>query len=226
MSILTVRGGIPRFAGRVAARVPATIVAYGTSMTLFGQYLAGLPERLAAATDGAPIRLVNCGFRGFFTFAGAFRVIDAVLPHAPDLVLIEFAHNDAERDALDAIPAALDGIVAQVRAGNPDCEFAFVYLAPPGAAAAGPSPAMLAYERVADYYGYPSFDLAGLSEQLVAGGRASWTEAAGGPGPALTSDGIHHTAAVAELLGEPFAAAFVELLRASAGDGTRPEAAA
>ncbi|HEV8021709.1 MAG TPA: SGNH/GDSL hydrolase family protein [Candidatus Lustribacter sp.] len=216
--ILTVRGGIPRFARRVGERVPATIVAYGTSMTLFGQFLARLPERLAAETGGAPVQLVNCGFRGFFTFAGAFRV-DAVLPHAPDLVLIEFAHNDAERDALDAIPAALDAIVAQVRAANPECEFAFVYLAPPGVAAAGPSPAMSAYERVADDYGYPSFDLAGLSEALVAQGRASWT---GGPGPALTSDGIHHTAAVAELIGEPFAAAFIQLLRASEGLPPRP----
>jgi lysophospholipase L1-like esterase len=210
--LLAVRDGIPRFAARARAGLPATIVAFGTSMTLFGQYLSRLPAALAAETGNARIRLINRGLRGFFTFAAAFRVTGDVLPHAPDLVLIEFAHNDSEPDALAAIAPALDAIVAHVRAGNPDCEFAFVYLAPPGVAAAGPSRAMRAHEAVADYYGFPSFDLAGLSERLVAEGRAGWTA---GPAPVLTTDGIHHTDAAAELIGGPFAAAFVELLGGS-----------
>ncbi len=214
--LLALRDGVPRFAARARSGAPATIVAFGTSMTLFGQYLSRLPAALATTTGNANVRIVNRGLRGYFTFAAAFRVAGDVLPHAPDLVLIEFAHNDAERDALEGIAPALDAIVANVRAVNPDCEFAFVYLAPPGVAAAGPSPAMRVYEEVADYYGFPSFDLAGLSEGLVAAGRASWTA---GPAPALTHDGIHHTEAAAELIGGPFAAAFVRLLDASGAAG-------
>ena len=217
--LLAIREGLPRFAARLRAGAPATVVAFGTSMTLFGQYLARLPAALAAETGNAHVRLVNRGFRGYFTFAAAFRVVGDVLPHVPDLVLIEFAHNDAERDALDAIAPALDAIVANVRTVNPDCEFAFVYLAPAGVAASGPSPAMLAYEEAADYYGFPSFDLAALSERLVAEGRAGWTA---GAAPALTTDGIHHSDAAAELLGAPFAAAFVALLRASDSGAAAP----
>lgn len=211
-ALLRARDGIPGFTGRVRRGLPATIVAYGTSMTQFGQYLARLPEALLAVTGNGQIRLVNRGFRGFFTFAAAFRVADAVLPAAPDLVLLEFAHNDLEPDALAAIAPALDGIIAQVRAVNPDCDFAFVYLAGQGAAAAGPTPAMHVYEATADYFGFPSFDLATLSEALVAGGRAGWTA---GALPALTRDGVHHTDAAAELIGTPFAAAFGALLEAS-----------
>ena len=214
--LLTLREGIPRFAARVRAGAPATVVAFGTSMTLFGQYLARLPAALAAATGNAQVRLVNCGLRGYFTFAAAFRVVDDVLPHVPDLVLIEFAHNDAERDALDAIAPALDAIVANVRTVNPDCEFAFVYLAPPGVAAAGATAAMRAYDEVADYYGFASFDLAAWSERLVAEGRAAWMA---GSAPALTTDGIHHTETAAELIGGPFAEAFVRLLDVSGAAG-------
>ncbi len=212
--VLTVRDGIPRFAERLRNGEPSTIVAFGTSMTLFGQYLSRLPSALASATGGDAVRLINSGFRGYFTFAGAFRVRDGVLPHAPDLVLIEFAHNDAADDALDAIARRSIRSSPRFWASRPDCEFAFVYLAPPGVAAAGHSRAMLAYDAVAEYYGFPTFDLAGLAERLVAEGRAVWT---GSAAPALTHDGIHHSDAAAELIGGPFAAAFVELLRFSAG---------
>lgn len=209
-ALLTARDGIPRFAARVRAGVPATIVAYGTSMTLFGQYLSRLPAALEAAALPAPVRLINCGLRGFVTFAGAFRVVTDVLPHVPDLVLIEFAHNESMPDALDNIPAALDAIIAQVRSVNPDCDFAFVLLAPRGVAAAGPSAAMRVHDEIAAFYRFPTFDLALLTEQLVAAGVAPWTGEGG-----LTTDGIHHSERAAELLGGAFAKAFVELLAAS-----------
>lgn len=208
--LLTIRDGIPRFAARVRAGVPATIVAYGTSMTLLGHYLAQLPAALEAAAPGAPVRLINRGLRGFVTFAGAFRVATDVVPHVPDLVLLEFAHNEATPDAIDNIPPALDGIIAQVRAVNPDCDFAFVLLAPRGVAAAGPSAAMRVHEEIAGFYRFPTFDLATLAERLVASGRAPWMGEGG-----LTTDGIHHSERAAQLIGGPFAEAFSELLRAS-----------
>jgi lysophospholipase L1-like esterase len=208
--LLTIRDGIPRFAARLRSGVPSTIVAYGTSMTLFGQYLSQLPAALEATAPQAPVRLINRGLRGFVTFAGAFRVATDVVPHVPDLVLIEFAHNESMPDALDNIPPALDGIIAQVRAVNPDCDFAFVLLAPRGVAAAGPSAAMRVHDEIAAFYRFATFDLATLTEQLVAAGRVAWTGEGG-----LTTDGIHHSGRAAELLGGPFAKAFVELLGAS-----------
>jgi hypothetical protein len=214
MPLLTIRAGIPAFARRVRAGEPATIVAFGTSITLGGHYLAPLLPALAAATGNASVRLVNSGLRGYVSIWGAFRVREAVLAHQPDLVLIEFAHNEMAGTglALESIVPGLDGIIAQIHAGSPAAEIVFVYLAQPGVAAAGPSPAMLVHEELADYYGVPSIDLARLTEDVVASGAASWH---GDGGPALTSDGIHHTEIAAELLGQPFAEALVELIAAS-----------
>jgi hypothetical protein len=87
-----------------------------------------------------------------------------------------------------------------------------VYLARRGAAAGGPTPAMRAYEETAGYYGIPSIDLATLAEAAVRAGTVSWS---GEAGPALTRDGTHHTPIAAEVLGEPFARAFLELIAAS-----------
>jgi lysophospholipase L1-like esterase len=202
------RGGTPRFARRVQRGEPTTIVAFGTSITLGGQYLSALVPALTQRSGNDRIRLVNCGRRGFCTMMAPYRVSSDVLPAEPDLVVIEFAHNDLTPDAVRDIPAALHGIVAQLRAGRPGCECAFVYLAQPGTVAAGPTPAMVAYETVADYFGFPSIDLATPLEALVARGEAAWT----GGDDALTSDGIHHTPAAAALLAEPFAAAFAQLL--------------
>jgi lysophospholipase L1-like esterase len=212
--MLHVRAGIPAFAQRIRAGNAATIVAFGTSITMGGHYLAPLTPALTAATGNAGVRLINSGLRGFVSIWGAFRVRECVLAHQPDLVLLEFAHNEAEGvgRALDSIGPGMDGIIAQIRAGAPDCEIVFVYLAQQGVAAAGPSPAMLVHETIAEYYGFPSIDLATLTETLVAAGTVSWD---GNGAPALTTDGVHHTALAQELLGRPFASAFIELMRAS-----------
>lgn len=210
--MLRVRNGVPSFARRVHAGEETTIVAYGTSMTFGGQYLVHTSAALDAATGNGNVRLVNSGLRGFISFWAAFRVRDDVLPHRPDLVLIEFAHNDATDDALvDCVPG-LDGIIAQIRTANAACEIVFVYLAPRGVAAAGPSPAMRVHEEIADYYGIPSIDLATFTEAVIASGAASWS---GEGAPALTVDGVHHAELAAGLLGIPFAEAIVELVRAS-----------
>jgi lysophospholipase L1-like esterase len=224
-AILNPRAGIPRFAGLLRAGESATIVAFGTSLTLGGAYLERLPGALRSAYRNANCELINRGRNGYMTLAAAFRVRDDVLPHAPDLVFVEFSHNDVTQVLIDYIPSALEGMLAQIRAALPACEFIFVYLALPGTAEHGPTPAIEIYEAVANEYGIPSFDLARLSEELIAQRRAIWY---GDGVPALTIDGIHHGPAAAGLLGEPFAAAFLELLQAP-GDGpairaTRPDA--
>jgi lysophospholipase L1-like esterase len=214
-SILNRRAGIPRFARLVSAGESATVVAFGTSLTLGGAYLDRLPAALSAAYGDARVELINRGRNGYMTLGAAFRVYEDVLPHAPDLVIIEFAHNDVTQVLIDYIPSALEGMLGQIRAAFPACEFVFVYLALPGTAEHGPTPAIEIYEAVANEYGIPSFDLARLSEELVAQHRAIWY---GEGAPALTVDGIHHGPAAADLLGAPFAAAFLELLEPP-GDG-------
>ncbi len=215
ISILHARAGIPRFTRLLRTGEPAKIVAFGTSLTLGNAYLDRLPRALDAAYPAARCTLINRGRNGYMTMAGAFRVAEDVLPHAPDLALIEFAHNDVTEVLVEYIASALEGMLAQIRGSYPNCEFAFVYLALPGTAEAGPTAAMSVYEAVANACGIPSFDLATYSEALVRAGSAVWY---GDLERALTVDGIHHAPAASALLGEPFAAGFLQLLDAG-GDG-------
>jgi len=177
-------------------------------MTTFGQYLETVVPQLKDSTGNGNVRLINRGLRGFCTMLGVFRVGSDVLPSAPDLLLIEFSHNDLTPFAIGSIPAALHGLVSQVRAQYPACEFAFVYLAQPGYAAAGPTPAMLSYEEVAEHFGFPSIDMATPTEAMVAAGEATWE----GAPDSLTHDGIHYTQSAVEVLGRPFGLALARII--------------
>jgi hypothetical protein len=192
----------------VRSGAETTIVAFGTSMTLFGRYLEHAVPELCARSGNPRIRLVNRGLRGFCTLLAAYRFGADVVPSAPDLLLLEFAHNDLASDAIAAIGPALHGIVAQLRAARPDCEVVFVYLAAPGLAANGPTAAMVEYEAVADHFGFPSIDMATPAEAMVARGEATWS----GTTDALTFDNVHHSDVAAERLGRPFAEAFAGLV--------------
>ena len=189
------------------------MVAFGTSLTYRGQYLAHVLEAVGDSAGNAACALVNRGLRGFCTHWAAFNVEAEVLPERPDLVLIEFAHNDvndytyancAPRTRRHHRPDSRreSGVRIRVRLSR----------ARAGTAADGPTRAMNIYEEVADYYGIASIDLATLTERLVAAGDVSWT---GAGAPALTVDGVHHAPIVADALGIPFAQTFVDLLHAS-----------
>jgi hypothetical protein len=226
--VLKRRRGIPRFANKVASGKPATIVAFGTSMTLHsrcgtrlgGRYLDRLLPRLSEAARNERITLHSKGLEGLPSVWAAYRTRGEVIPLAPDLVLLEFAHNDVAPAATGLAAASLHAIVGQIREVLPACEFATVLLQPEGCGAGSPSGPVPAHESVAELYGFPSFDLATLSERLVAAGLTTWK----GPSEtALTVDGVHHSAVAERLLGEPFAEAFVELLNASCAAPDQPD---
>jgi lysophospholipase L1-like esterase len=208
-ALLRTRDGIPRFARRLLAGEPVTAVAFGTSLTLGAAYLDRVHGAVRVAYPQASWTLINRGRNGYMSLGGVFRVAADVLPYAPDLVVIEFAHNDVTPILVEFVRPALYGMLHQIRAAFPQCEFLFVYLALPGLAAAGPTAAMLAYEEVAQEQGIPSIDLATLCEGLVESGAAVWQ---GETDRALTGDGVHHAPAAAGFIGEPFARAFLELL--------------
>ena len=86
--MLTIRGGIPQFAQRFAAGDPVTIVAYGTSLTHGGRYLAHVRATLTAAGNGN-VTLVNSGLRGYMALWAAFRVQHDVVP-----LIIELFHQN------------------------------------------------------------------------------------------------------------------------------------
>ncbi len=206
------RAGIPRFAARLRRGEPVTVVAFGTSMTAYGEYLHHAADALRAVPGAGEVTFVNAGMRGYVTLNAPFRVQDAVAAHAPDLVLIEFAHNDTAPLALEAIRSVLLGMMAQLWSAGP-CEFAFVYLAPRDRAAAGPTDAMLRYEDVADEFGIASIDCATFVESLARAGEITWVDGE----RAITRDGTHYSTLARDVVGRPFADALVALVDASTG---------
>jgi lysophospholipase L1-like esterase len=202
MPILRSRAGIPRFASLLRDGTAATAVAFGTSLTLGAMHLMPLLPALRAAFPNERCTWINRGRNGYNTLAGVFRLVDDVLPNLPDLVVVEFAHNDVTDALVSFVDASLEGMIAQVRRVSPACEFVFVNFALPGFAAAGPTPAMRAYEDVAERHGIPSIDMATFIEELVASGRATFR---GDDDRALTVDGVHHSPGAVQLLGIPFA---------------------
>ena len=127
----------------------------------------------------------------------------------PDLVLIEFAHNDLFPFAVGEIAPALHGIVAQVRAARPACEFAFVYLAQAGTCGGRPDRSDDRLRGRCGLLRFSIIDLATAIEAAVARGETSWE--------GLTHDGIHYAEEAADAIGRPFAAAFADLVASSGG---------
>lgn len=216
--MLVTRRGIPRVARKIVNGEAVRIVAFGTSMSTHsdfgvrksGYYLDEIVPVLSRTFENKEIELLYRGLEGFPSLWGVHRVRSDLLPTKPDLVLLEFAHNDTGYPP--AATAAMSGIVAQVHAAFPSCEFCTVMLMPPRLAREGPNEAMRTHEAIADYFGFPTFDLATLAEQVVADGAATWT---GDPRTALTYDGIHHSERAIPLIGAPFAASFAELVQGS-----------
>jgi lysophospholipase L1-like esterase len=215
-SFVQQRDGVPRMRAKLDRGEPATIVAYGTSMTTNGAYLAALPNALDVFYPRArDVTLMRIGRNGFDTAWAAFDA-RAVIAERPDLVLLEFSINDCTEDALPLIVPALLGIMGQIRAEVPHCEFVFVYLARAVDILAGADAPIRVHEAVAALAGISAIDLASVTTQLIASGRACFL---GDRPEALTTDGVHHTPFAAQAIGEPFAHALIGILDASGAPG-------
>jgi hypothetical protein len=216
--MLTARRGIPRIARKIVNGEAVRFAAFGTSMSTHsdfgvrksGYYLDEIVPTMRRRYNNPQIEMLYRGLEGFPSLWGVHRVRSDLLPAKPDLVFLEFAHNDVGFPP--AAGAAMPAIIALIHSALPNCEICIVLLMPPGLAREGPNEAMRVHDEIAEYYGFPTFDLATLGEQVVAGGHATWT---GDPRTALTTDGVHHSERAVALIGAPFANAFADLVQAS-----------
>lgn len=209
---------MPRLRAKLECGEPATIVAYGTSMTASGEYLSALEPGLRGRYPDARFSFTAVGRNGFDTVLAAFDA-QSVAALRPDLVVLEFTINDHSPAIRPLIVPALFGIVEQIRAAVPACEFAFVYFARPVDEIAGDLGQIRIHDTVAGLFDWPSFDLARLTVDLLRRGDAVYT---GDPAHAITRDGTHHAPAAARLIGEPFADAFLAAL-ATPGTPLEPQ---
>jgi hypothetical protein len=205
------RNGVPHFRQKLENGEPATVVAYGTSMTTDAKYLAAVLPALRAVYPKAAIELKNNGRDGFDSVLAAFDA-QSVAAQEPDLVIVEFSINDYVPAILPLIVPALLGVISQVRDARPRCEFVFVYLLRPADAANGALLPMRVHDAFAEFMNFASFNLATLSAEIVNSGKAAYE---GETSRVLTRDGVHHSDAVIELLGVPFAQALLDVIGGS-----------
>jgi lysophospholipase L1-like esterase len=156
----------------------------------------------------AHAQLQRIGRSGFDTVLGAFDA-QAVVAYRPDLVFVEFAVNDHAASIKPFIAPALRGMVAQIRAAVPACEFVFVYHGRVIDGERADRAHLAMHEAVAGALAIPSIDVDELSAQLVARGGAIYI---GDSDEALTTDGTHPAAAAERLIGIPFADALLRIL--------------
>jgi lysophospholipase L1-like esterase len=71
-----------------------TVVAYGTSLTLYGAW-AGAAEAWFNTNYPGLVTFINSGGSGMNSDWGVTNLTGKVLPHHPNLVLLEFSFNDA-----------------------------------------------------------------------------------------------------------------------------------
>ena len=98
------------------------VVVYGTSLTLYGAWAVAMQEWFTTNYPGQ-VTFINSGGSGMNSDWGVANLQTKVLDHRPDLVLIEFAFNDAHQSF--AMPVArgwtnLNMIMQGIRAQSTD----------------------------------------------------------------------------------------------------------
>jgi lysophospholipase L1-like esterase len=112
---------------------PQTVVAYGTSLTEAGYWVAAMREWFAAQYPGK-VTVVNAGGSGQNSDWGAASVGAKVLPHKPDVVVVEFSYNDAHRKfnlPVERCRTNLNMIVTAIREQNPAAAVVLQTMNPP-----------------------------------------------------------------------------------------------
>jgi len=171
-----------------AGEGPLTLVFLGTSLTAGYDWPESLAERLQACL-GRPVRAVTVA-RGGATSAWGRGQVPAVLAAAPDLVVIEFAANDADIRRLVPLGQSRrdhEAIIAALRAGRPGTAILLMTTNP----ATGLR--RLLRPRLAAHYALYR-DLAAVADTGLADLAPRWRA----PGaPAQGGDGIHPDPAAA-----------------------------
>ncbi|MDG2303222.1 MAG: SGNH/GDSL hydrolase family protein [Candidatus Binatia bacterium] len=192
-----VRAGLGNVRAKLDAGEPVTIAFVGGSITALGGWGDGVVGRLQERYGKEAIFSVNAGLSATGSGVAAFRLDREILPHEPDLVVIEFAVNDAGTTPKKTI-RAVEGIVRKIWSADPRTDILFVYLFEPSFEAAygrGKRPRPVrSHEKVAAFHGIPSIDAGVVINQLHRAGalrlKGPRKPEAGAP-PAFARDGIH-----------------------------------
>lgn len=193
---VAVRGGLGNFGAKLDGGEPVTVVFVGGSITALPGWRDAL-TRSWRSRQGDAVATVNAGLSATGSDVAVLRFDDDVLSHDPDLVIVEFAVNDA-RTAPRTIRRAVEGMIRKVWAADPGSDILFVYLFEPSfmeTLSSGQRPqSMVVYEGIAEAHGIPSIDAATVVARLVERGDLAVRgprKTKAGETPAFGPDGVH-----------------------------------
>jgi acyl-CoA thioesterase I len=113
-----------RFTARLKEGKPQTMVTYGTSLTQGGAWVGQVEAVLKERFPGL-VTVINSGQSGMWSAWGVEHLEERVLRRKPDLVLIEFAINDAHvpyNTPVDAARRNLETMIDRILAARADTE--------------------------------------------------------------------------------------------------------
>jgi hypothetical protein len=158
----TPRAGLPNFFAKAAAGGEYTVAYFGGSITAQNGYRVKSLAYLNKKYPNCTFREINAAIGGTGSDLGVLRIDHDVFPGKPDLLIVEFAVNDWERNP-EEIVRSMEGIVRKTWKKYPACDILFVYtfttrlLNDLQAGRFNRSAAVM--EVIADHYGIPTIHL-------------------------------------------------------------------
>ena len=203
------RGGLANVERKLSAGEAVSIVFIGGSITQGANqngYVRATGDWLRERYPQASITVHNAGVSGTGSPFGATRFDRDVLVHEPDLVLIEFAVNDGDRDQ----SMQMERMVHKAWLANPETDLLIFYTLSRGHLPdyeAGRLPRAASFhERVAAHYGIPTLGLAHYVAGKLQAGEIEWAD--------FAHDAVHPHAGGYTLFNEALVQALPELLAA------------
>ncbi len=176
-SSLHARDGLPNTALKLLKKEPLCIAFLGGSITRGGGqhgYVHQVGTWFTESFPDSEITVINAGASGTDSKFGAKRLDRDVLVHKPDLLLVEFAVNDGNRDHSEH----MERILRKAWTANPNMDVLIFYTLAkkmlPDYAAGRLPPSAKAHERVAAHYGVPTLGLAHDVAGKIQRGEIQW----------------------------------------------------
>ena len=187
---VVVRTGLPNLRAKLAARAPVTVAFLGGSITKNageGGFVNEIAAWIAGQAAGIHVETINAGIGNTGSDLGAQRINTDALVHRPEVLFVEFAVNDSDRECT----ADMERIVRITRQANPQTDIVFLYCVMdwtlPRLEAGRWPPSVIRHEKVAEHYGIPTIALGYEAARKVRLGEWTWKD--------FSNDACHPTAA-------------------------------
>jgi hypothetical protein len=214
---VAVRDGIPRTIAKLKAGKTVRIAYFGGGIHGAGGWRKLYLNALRKAYPQATIEEISAGVCDCVRGSGysQWRYEHDVLAKNPDLVLVDFASDDANTPP-PAIQRAIEGVIRKTAKRDPAPELLFFYAFRAGfetAYADGKCPTTVtAYELLADHYGIPSVNPGVDIAKLIKEGKM----VAKGKENAFATDGTRPGTKAKQIYADALTAAFASLASVTA----------